>query len=39
MASAITQLEHDVGLLRVNLNEATALENFLLSSLRIWAKA
>jgi DNA polymerase III subunit delta' len=39
MSAAIVQLEHDVGLLRVNLNEATALENFLLSSLRIWAKA
>ncbi len=38
VSAAIAQLEHDVGLLRVNLNEATALENFLLSSLRIWAK-
>jgi DNA polymerase III subunit delta' len=38
MTAAIVQLEHDVGLLRVNLNEATALENFLLSSLRLWAK-
>ena len=32
------KLEHNVGLLRLNLNEAAALENFLLSSLRIWAK-
>ena len=32
------QLEHDIGLLRLNLNEAAALENFLLSSLRLWSK-
>ncbi len=38
LASAITQLEHDVGLLRLNLNEGAVLEHFLLSSLRIWAK-
>ncbi|MCC6416445.1 MAG: DNA polymerase III subunit gamma/tau [Opitutaceae bacterium] len=36
--AAITALEHNVGLLRLNLNVATALENFLLSSLRLWAK-
>ena len=36
--AAIAQLEHDAGLLRLNLNESAALENFLLSSLRIWAK-
>lgn len=36
--AAIDRLEHDVGLLRLNLNEAAALENFLLSSLRIWSK-
>lgn len=36
--SAIEKLEHDVGLLRLNLNEAAALEVFLLSSLRIWSK-
>lgn len=35
---AIEKLEHDVGLLRLNLNEAAALEGFLLSSLRIWSK-
>ncbi len=38
LTAAIAQLEHDVGLLRVNLNESAALENFLLSSLRVWAK-
>ena len=36
--AAIAQLEHDTGLLRLNLNEAAAFENFLLSSLRIWAR-
>jgi DNA polymerase-3 subunit delta' len=36
--AAIEKLEHDVGLLRLNLNVAAALEDFLLSSLRIWAK-
>jgi DNA polymerase III subunit delta' len=36
--AAIAQLEHDTGLLRLNLNESAALENFLLSSLRIWAR-
>jgi DNA polymerase-3 subunit delta' len=35
---SIRQLEHDVGLLRLNLNESAALENFLLSSLRLWAR-
>ncbi|MBW7894960.1 MAG: DNA polymerase III subunit gamma/tau [Opitutaceae bacterium] len=35
---AIRRLEHDVGLLRLNLNEAAALEDFLLGSLRIWAR-
>lgn len=38
LVAAITQLEHDIGLLRLNLNEAAALEHFLLSSLRLWAK-
>lgn len=38
LVAAIAQLEHDTGLLRLNLNEAPALENFLLSSLRIWAR-
>lgn len=36
LTEAIARLEHAVGLLRLNLNESTALENFLLSSLRIW---
>ncbi len=38
LVTAIERLEHNVGLLRLNLNESAALENFLLSSLRIWAK-
>lgn len=38
VAGAIAQLEHDVGLLRLNLNESAALEHFLLSSLRLWSK-
>ncbi len=38
LCAAITQLEHDVGLLRLNLNESAALENFLLSSLRLWSR-
>ncbi|MBI2812790.1 MAG: DNA polymerase III subunit gamma/tau [Opitutae bacterium] len=38
LVAAIAQLEHDIGLLRLNLNEAAALENFLLSSLRLWSK-
>lgn len=38
LVAAIAQLEHDIGLLRLNLNESTALENFLLSSLRIWSR-
>jgi DNA polymerase-3 subunit delta' len=36
--AAIEKLEDDVGLLRLNLNESAALEDFLLSSLRIWSK-
>jgi DNA polymerase-3 subunit delta' len=36
--AAIDRLEHDVGLLRLNLNENAALEEFLLSSLRLWSK-
>lgn len=35
---AIAALEHNVGLLRVNLNQAAALENFLFSSMRLWVK-
>lgn len=38
LVAAIEKLEHDVGLLRLNLNEAAALEDFLLSSLRLWTK-
>jgi len=36
--AAIDRLEHDVSLLRLNLNEGAALEEFLLSSLRLWSK-
>lgn len=36
LAAAIARLEHDVGLLRLNLNESAALEAFLLGSLRLW---
>lgn len=38
LTAAIEKLEHDVGLLRLNFNESAALEDFLLSSLRLWAK-
>lgn len=38
LVAAVEQLEHDVGLLRLNLNEAAALEHFLLCSLRLWTK-
>ncbi len=38
LVAAIEKLEHDVGLLRLNLNESAALEAFLLSSLRVWTK-
>lgn len=38
LAAAIEKLEHAVGLLRVNLNESAALEEFLLTSLRLWTK-
>jgi DNA polymerase-3 subunit delta' len=38
LVAAIEKLEHDVGLLRLNLNESAALEDFLLSSLRLWTK-
>lgn len=37
-AGAIDRLEHNIGLLRLNLNESAALEDFLLASLRIWTK-
>lgn len=38
VVGAIERLEHGVGLLRLNLNESAVLEDFLLASLRIWAK-
>ena len=38
LSASIGQLEHDVGLLRLNFNESAALENFLLTSLRLWSK-
>ncbi len=36
--AAIEKLEHNIGLLRLNLNESAALEDFLLASLRLWTK-
>ena len=38
LAEAIDRLEHAVGLLRLNLNESAALEDFMLASLRIWTR-
>ncbi len=38
LTGAIDKLEHVVGLLRLNLNESAALEEFLLSSLRLWTR-
>ncbi len=38
MIASVEKLEHNVGLLRVNLNESAALEDFLLASLRVWTK-
>lgn len=38
LAQVIKELERMAGLLEVNLNESTALESFLFSSLRTWAK-
>ncbi len=35
--AAIDEMERGAGLLRVNLNESAALENFLLASLRLWS--
>ncbi|MCX6955373.1 MAG: DNA polymerase III subunit gamma/tau [Verrucomicrobia bacterium] len=35
---AVQKLEHNAGLLRLNLNESAALEDFLLASLRLWTK-
>jgi DNA polymerase-3 subunit delta' len=36
--AAIEKLEHNIGLLRLNLNESAALEDFLLASLRLWTR-
>jgi len=38
LTAAIDKLEHAVGLLRLNLNESAALEDFLLASLRLWTR-
>jgi DNA polymerase III subunit delta' len=38
LAAAVGELERCAGLLRVNLNESAALEQFLLASLRLWTK-
>lgn len=38
LTGAIDKLEHAVGLLRLNLNESAALEEFMLSSLRLWTR-
>jgi DNA polymerase-3 subunit delta' len=38
LTSAVDSLERAAGLLRVNLNESAALEDFLLASLRIWTR-
>ena len=38
LIGAIEKLEHNAGLLRLNLNESAALEDFLLASLRLWTK-
>lgn len=37
-SGAIEKLEHNIGLLRLNLNESAALEDFLLGSLRLWSQ-
>jgi DNA polymerase-3 subunit delta' len=38
LVGAVEKLEHDTGLFRYNLNESTALEDFLLCSLRLWSR-
>jgi DNA polymerase-3 subunit delta' len=38
LSSAIEKLEQAVGLLRLNLNESAALEEFMLASLRFWTR-
>jgi DNA polymerase-3 subunit delta' len=36
--ASVDELEHAVGLLRLNLNESAALEAYLLAALRLWAR-
>lgn len=36
--ASVDELEHAVGLLRLNLNESAALESYLLAALRLWAR-
>lgn len=38
LTAAVGSLEHSAGLLRLNLNESAALEEFLLASLRLWVR-
>jgi DNA polymerase-3 subunit delta' len=38
LGSAVDKLEHDVSLLRLNINILVALEDFLLASLRTWSR-
>jgi DNA polymerase-3 subunit delta' len=38
LVATVEKLEHNAGLLRLNLNVAAALEDFLLASLRLWSK-
>ena len=38
LTAAIEKLEQAVGLLRLNLNESAALEEFMLTSLRLWTR-
>lgn len=38
LTAAVTELERCAALLRLNLNESAALEEFLLTSLRLWTK-
>lgn len=38
LAAAIEKLEHNAGLLRLNLNESAVFEDFLMASLRLWSK-
>ncbi|HTB80713.1 MAG TPA: DNA polymerase III subunit gamma/tau [Opitutaceae bacterium] len=38
LTAAVENLEHAAGLLRLNLNESAALEEFFLASLRLWTR-